>query len=153
MELFGQHYRLIKAHHIERVIESLKTELSMVLGDGTFPDSENEQRILIEHTLSDLLSDAIVSDLRKDIMIYMEATITQVKSRAISKGPDIMVIMDDHTFFKVFASSPTAETILNQVEMALKLDSVQAGEISRQRAVRPPIPNQAGGRTSSGVTG
>jgi hypothetical protein len=39
-----------------------------------------------------------------------------------------------HTFFKVFASSPTAETILlNQVEIALKLGS---GEIPRQRASR-----------------
>ena len=52
MELVGQHYCLIKAHHIERVIKSLKTELSMILGDGTFPDSEIEERILIEHTLS-----------------------------------------------------------------------------------------------------
>ena len=51
-----------------------------------------------------------------------------------------MVITDDHTFFKVFASSPTAEIIiLNQVEMALKLDSVETGEIPRQRTVRPPI--------------
>ncbi len=43
----------------------------------------------------------------------------RVKSWAISKGPEIVVITDDHTFFKVFASSPMAETILlNQVEIA-----------------------------------
>lgn len=99
VELVGQHYRLIKAHHIERVIESLKTELSIVLSDGTFPESEDEERILIDRTLDNLSSDAIVGDLRNDIKIYMEATIARVKSRAISKGPEIT---DDHTFFKVF---------------------------------------------------
>ena len=152
MELVGQHFRLIKAHHIERVIESLKTELSMVLGDGTVPDSEVEERVLIEHALSNLSSDAIMSDLRNDIKIYMEATIARVKSRAISKVPEIMVITDDHTFFKVFASSPTAETILlNQVEMALKLDSVEAGEIPRQRTARPPIRIKLAGEQVPGM--
>ena len=62
--------RLIKAHHIERVIESLKTELSMVLVDGTFPKSESEERVLIEHVLSNLSSDAIISDVQNDIKIY-----------------------------------------------------------------------------------
>ena len=32
--------------------QSLKTELSMVLGDGTFPDSEIKERILSEYALS-----------------------------------------------------------------------------------------------------
>ena len=138
VELVGQHYRLIKTHHIDRAVESLKTELSMVLCDGTFPESE--EQILIDHALSNLSSNVIVSNLQSDIRIYMEALIAHVKWRAISKGPENMVITDDHTFFKVFASNPTAETILlNQVEMALKLDSVQAGEIPRQHAVRLPI--------------
>ena len=63
MELVGQHCRLIKAHHIERVIESLKIELSMVQGDGTFPKSESKEQVLIKHALSNLSSDAIISDL------------------------------------------------------------------------------------------
>ena len=86
--------------------------------------------------------------MRRGLNIYMEATIAQVKSRAFSKGPEIMVITDDRIFFKVFTSSPTAETILlSQVEMALKPDSVEAGEIPRQRSEATYL-NQTGGRTS-----
>ena len=143
---------MIKTHHIERVIESLKTELAIVLDDGTVPDSETQEKDLIEPALSNLTSEAIVSDLRSDVKIYMEATIARVKSRAISKGPEIMVITDDHTFFKVFTSSPTAETILlNQVEMALKLESVEAGEIPRQRTVKPPIRIKLAGELVPGM--
>jgi hypothetical protein len=81
----------------------------------------------------------------------MEATIARVKARAISRGPEIMVITDDHTFFKIFASSPTTETILlNQVEGALKLSS---GEIPgpMQSAARPPIRIKLAGELVPGM--
>ena len=46
----------------------------------------------------------------------------------------------------------TMETILNQVDMALKLDSVRAsGEIPRQRAVRPPIRIKLAGELVPGM--
>ena len=84
VELVKKLFRLIKVHHIKRVVESLKIEFSIVLGDGTVPNSEMEECILIEHTLSNLSSDAIVSNLSNNIKIYVE-TITQVKSTAASE--------------------------------------------------------------------
>ena len=45
VELVRQFFRLIKVHHIKRVVESLKIEFSMVLGDGTVPDSKMEECI------------------------------------------------------------------------------------------------------------
>ena len=55
--------------------------------------------------------------------------------KAIAKGPEIMVITDDHTFFKIFASSPTAEGILlSQVQEVLRNNEAQ-----RQQGFVPPI--------------
>ena len=65
----------------------------------------------VEQALSSLLSAATVEDLKNNIQIYMEATISCTKCNAIASGPEIMVITDDHTFFRIFASSPTAENI------------------------------------------
>ena len=111
VELYGQYYRAIKVHHIDIVVSSLRNELTTSLVDGTFSEDDPEKRAL-EQALSSLSSTVTVEDLKNDIRIYMEVTISRTKCNAIASGPEIMVITDDHVFLKIFASNPTAENIL-----------------------------------------
>ena len=102
----------VTATNIDMLVTSLQSELQTAIVQGDFT-SEPKEKEAVELALNSLGTTATVEGLKEDIRVYMEATIARSRIRA-APGPRrvVMLITEDHQFFKIFARSPIAEKIL-----------------------------------------
>lgn len=75
-------------------------------------DAQPAEKQFVESALSSLTSQTTMNGLKDDIKIYIEATIARRLIPHTAPGDLVMLITEDHQFFKIFARSPIAENIL-----------------------------------------
>ena len=89
----------VTATNIDTLVTSLQAELQMAIVQGDFT-SEPKEKEAVELALNSLGTTATVEGLKEDIRVYMEATIARSRIRAAGPRRVVMLITEDHQFFK-----------------------------------------------------
>ena len=113
-ELYGREYHNVGSQDVSNVLSSLEGELMQVLVPRHLSEAESKA---IEPAVQLFKSKAQLERMHNDVKIYIEACI----ARKVFDEDMVVLVTDDHRFFRAFAQSPIAEHILlSQVETLIK---------------------------------
>ena len=127
------------------VMSTLETELMAAVAPLQLTPPEAKAA---ESAVALLSSKSGLDKLHNDVKIYIEACI----ARNNLEGKVVMLVTDDHTFFRAFAKSSIAENILlTQVEALVKAARKRVDKSSVEATTRPPLRVRLAGEIIPGM--
>ena len=127
--MYGSSYRLSPSE-VSNVITLVESELM------SFTITSPAQAKALESAFHTLTNKKSVERIHNDVKIFIEACIA--RSRDVQGGSVVMLVTNDHAFFKIFAQSQIAKDILiGQVEATVKAARRDDGAKVAGPSVRP----------------